>query len=276
MTRDSSDGFTDLHSHLVPGVDDGSRTLDDAREALRKLWMAGVRTVVTTPHLDGSLTHDAERLGERLEKVDRAFLSLRTMAASEFPGMSLFRGHEVMLDIPDPKVSDTRLRMADTRYILVEWPGLSVPPSTLPVLRRLMDLGVKPIIAHPERYRELDREVRIPGEWKEAGALLQVNYGSLVGQYGDLPRRRASVLLERGWVDLLASDFHGRPHLSPALLEARRVLLEEGGGGQFGLLAGVNPSRVLRDEDPIPVPPLAVKSGLWQRVLKALRPSMSR
>jgi protein-tyrosine phosphatase len=276
VTKDSPDGFTDLHSHLVPGVDDGSRSLEDAREGLKKLWMAGVRTVVTTPHLDGSLTHDAGRLGEKLETVDQAFRSLQNMATAEFPGMALHQGYEVMLDIPDPDLADSRLRMADTRYMLVEWPGLSVPPSTLPVLRRLMDLEVKPIIAHPERYRELDREVRIPGEWKDAGALLQVNYGSLVGRYGDLPRRRALLLLERGWVDLLASDFHGRPNLSPKLLEARRILLEEGGGGQFGLLAGVNPGRILRNEDPIPVPPLTVRSGLWQRVLKALRPRGSR
>jgi len=265
------DGFTDLHSHLVPGVDDGSRTLEDSRGGVQRLVDAGVRRIVTTPHLDGSITRDVARLAERLAGVDEAFDRLQNLVRSEFPGLELQRGHEVMLDIPDPDLRDPRVRLGTTGYVLVEWPGLRVPPSTVPVLRRLGEQGVKPIIAHPERYRELDPEVYLPGEWKSAGALLQVNHGSVVGRYGELPRKRALLLLERGWVDLMASDFHGRPHLSPNLLEARRTLLELGGGAQFGLLAGVNPARILRGEEPIPVPPLQLRSGVVEKLVQLFR-----
>jgi protein-tyrosine phosphatase len=112
----------------------------------------------------------------------------------------------------------------------------------------------------------MDKETRLAGQWREAGAILQVNYGSILGRYGDLPRKRALILLERGWVDLMASDFHGRPHLSPSITEAREVFRELGGGPQFGLLAGLNPSRILRGEDPIPVPSLTLKPGVWQKI----------
>jgi len=87
-----------------------------------------------------------------------------------------------------------------------------------------------------------------------------------VGRYGDHPRNRALKLLERGWVDLLSSDFHGRPGLSPDLEEARQVLAELGGEEQFEILAGVNTLRVFRDQDPDPVPPLAVERGIWEKV----------
>jgi len=260
------DGYTDLHSHLVPGVDDGSRTLDEGRAGLIKLLRSGVRRVVTTPHFDASLTRDPVLMGDRLAEIDGGWESLKAMSASEFPDLELYRGQEVMLDIPDPDLTDRRLFLADTPYLLVEWPGLRVPPSTLPVLARFREAGIRPIIAHPERYRGLDKELYLPGEWKAEGALLQVNYGSLVGRYGELPRKRALTLLARGWADLMASDFHGRAHLSPNLVEAKAVLLETGGGAQFGLLAGMNPTRILRGEDPVRVPPLPIRPGVLQKL----------
>jgi protein-tyrosine phosphatase len=262
----ASEGFTDLHSHLVPGVDDGSRTLDEARDGLRRMTALGVRKMVTTPHFEGSLTRNRGILEDRLTEVERAWESLQQMAEVEFPELELYRGHEVMLDIPDPDLSDPRLHLAGTSFVLVEWPGLRVPPSTLRVLDRLMDSGIRPIIAHPERYRGLDRETALPGEWRTRGALLQVNYGSVVGRYGDLPRKRSVTLLERGWVDLMASDFHGRAHLSPSLKEAQEAFTEWGGGGHFDLLARVNPARILRGEDPMAVFPLTVKKRAWERL----------
>lgn len=270
------DGFTDLHSHLVPGVDDGSRTLEEARDGIRRLWDLGVRRIVTTPHLDGSLTRDRGILEARLGKVDEAWNSLRDMVDAEFPDLELHRGHEVMLDIPDPDLSDSRLRLADTPFALVEWPGLRVPPSTLPVLDRIVASGVRPIIAHPERYRGLDREVNLPGEWRARGALLQVNYGSIMGRYGDGPKKRAFTLLERGWVDLMASDFHGRAHLSPSLEEAEETLSGLGGAAHFAILARVNPTRILKEEDPVTVPPLMIQPGVWQRLRNAFQPKGKR
>jgi len=100
-----SEGFTDLHSHLVPGVDDGSRTLVDSADGLRRLRDAGVRRIVTTPHLDGSLTRDRGLLEARLHEVDVAWEALHEMASTDFPELEIRRGHEVMLDVPDPDLS---------------------------------------------------------------------------------------------------------------------------------------------------------------------------
>ena len=159
-----------------------------------------------------------------------------------------------------------------TPYVLVEWPGLQVPPGTGPALDRLAQEGIRPVIAHPERYRGLDRDLNLPGEWRSRGALLQVNHASVAGLYGEQPRRNAFALLERGWVDLMASDFHGRSHLSPCLDKARSALLDAGGGPQFGLLAGVNPGRIMAGEGPLPVPPLPIRPGFLDRIKAVFKP----
>jgi protein-tyrosine phosphatase len=272
----ASEGFTDLHSHLVPGVDDGSRTMEEAVSGIRALQEAGIRTIVTTPHLDGSLTRDLELFQARLHEVGESFERMYREVREVLPDVDLRLAYEVMLDVPDPDLSDPRLHLSDASFALVEWPGLRVPPSTDLVLERLVESGVKPILAHPERYRGMDKEALVPGEWRAKGALLQVNYGSVAGRYGETPRRRAITFLERGWVDLMASDFHGRPHLSPFLSEARSAFSGWGEGDQFELLGRVNPARILRGEDPLPVPPIAAKHGLWQRLRDALQPKGRR
>ncbi len=263
--------MTDLHSHLVPGVDDGSRTLKDALEGVARLRDAGFLRLATTPHLEGSLTRQPKALHLRLAEVDREWEAFRAAVEAGHAGLEVLRGHEVMLDVPDPDFSDPRTRLAGTDFVLVEWPRLTVPPETPRVLTRLRDLGYRPIIAHPERYGGLDAELALPGEWRRMGALLQVNYGSLAGRYGPAPLRRALTLLERGWLDLLSTDFHGRPHLALYLEEARELFARLDADEHFSVLSGANPARVLAGEDPFPLPPLALKKGLWSRLRSVLR-----
>jgi protein-tyrosine phosphatase len=262
--------MTDLHSHLVPGVDDGSRTLGDALEGVGRLRQAGFVRVATTPHLDASLTRQPGALQARLAQVDREWEELRSAARERFAGLEILRGHEVALDVPDPDFSDPRTRLAGTDYVLVEWPRLTVPPETPRVLARLRDLGYRPIVAHPERYRGLDAVPALPGSWREAGALLQVNLGSLAGRYGRRSLRVALALLERGWMDLLATDFHGRPQLKLYVGEARDLLGDLGADEHFHVLTRTNPARVLAGEEPYPLSPLTVSRGFWSRLRSAL------
>lgn len=266
-----SSGVTDLHSHLVPGVDDGARTLEEALEALARLRDEGVTSLVTTPHLDASLTLSDTAFETRMREMRVGWEALEGAAAERFPEMTVLLGHEVMLDVPHPDLSDPRIHLAEGPFILVEWPGLRVPPATGPVLDRLREEGHRLILAHPERYHGLDGELALPGEWREKGVLLQVNYGSLAGRYGDGPRRRARTLLERGWVDLFSTDFHGRAHLSIYLGAVREAMEEVGGQEQFELLSSTNPGRILQGDEPLPVPPLVLKKSLWDRVRDILQ-----
>ncbi len=265
---ESGAGYGDLHSHLVPRVDDGAPSLEDALEGVGRMVDAGIDRIVTTPHVEGSLTRDRDGFASRMRRMDAAWKALRDAVAEAHPSLEFRRGHEVMLDIPEVDFSDERVRLGDTAFVLVEWPGLQVPPATTRVISRICFGGLKPVIAHPERYRGMGPDLGVVGEWRKMGAFLQVTYGSLVGRYGTRVRRNAFRILERGWAHYLATDFHGRPRLELHLTDAREALHDEGGDEQFGLLARTNPARLLENEEPVPVPELELSPSFWERIKK--------
>lgn len=255
----------DFHNHVVPGVDDGAVDVEQSRAALRAMSEQGVSGLVATPHLTGSLTLQPARLEARLAELDAGWRRLREMASAEFPSLRLERGAEVMLDTTRLDLSDDRVRLAGTRFVLVEFPYMSVPPNSESVVFALQGQGWRPVIAHPERYSGVDDALEVVEDWKRAGGLLQVNSASLLGRYGTGAKTTAWRLLRRGWVDYLSSDYHARGRLSTAAVRA--VLSEHGAAAQAHLLLEANGELLLSDRDPEPVPPIpAERTSLWQRI----------
>ncbi len=264
----------DIHSHLVPGVDDGARTLDDALESIERMLALGIRTIATTPHLDASFMAVAEGV-RRVQEVRDAFERLLEAVSERFPTVDLRQGFEVMLDDPHADLSDPRLRMDETSFVLVEWPRMRVPPGTSAVLARLRDQGLRPVVAHPERYREGGDIRNLAQSWRDAGGFLQVNHGSLTGRYGAAPERRAWSLLEEGLADYLASDHHGRPHLELQLEQVERRLEDFDAEEQLSMLTRTNPLRLLEDLEPLPVRPVQISHGWRERLRRLIRPEVS-
>jgi protein-tyrosine phosphatase len=256
----------DFHNHVLPGVDDGAADLAQALAALEAFAAQGVGTVVATPHVSGAATLDPAARERTLAVLDRGWEALSRAAASAFPALRLERGAEVMLDVPAPDLSDPRLRLAGTAFVLVEFPFMSVPPRAGQVLAGLRAAGWRPVLAHPERYLNADPGLGDAGEWRRAGAALQVNAGSLLGRYGEGPRRVAWGLVERGWADYLCSDFHARGRCATA--EAAAALARVGGALQAHRLTHENPALLLAGRAPLPVPPLLRRPPLWRRLLR--------
>ncbi len=271
MTSAEQACVVDLHSHLIPAVDDGARSLEEALEAVERMVAAGIGRIVTTPHVTASLTHDSSQLGTWLGSVDEPWRELVDAVRQRFPTLELLRGHEVMLDVPDPDFSDARLRLAGTSFVLVEWPRLQIPPRTRQVIERIADAGYRPILAHPERYSGMRRKLDSVGAWRSAGAYLQVNHGSFVGRYGPEARAVASELLARGWADYLSSDFHARASLEIHLSDAEEFFTTHDGLEHLHLLTVTNPGRVIEDQLPLPVPPLRIRSGFWDGFKKIFK-----
>lgn len=275
MSHRDPTAFVDIHNHLVPGVDDGARNLEAVVDSVERMTREGIRRIVTTPHIVGSLTLDPEALERRLVEVSEAWERAATAIGESFPEVEFRRGHEVALDVPNADLSDPRIRMAGTSFVLVEWPRLRVPPGTVRVITRIREQGYRPIIAHPERYAGMAEALSVAGEWRDAGAYLQVNYGSLVGRYGPEAQASAHRLLRRGWVDYLASDFHGHARLKIYKTEAWEALQDLGADELLICLCRTNPGRVLGDEEPLPVPLLPPERGFWARLKNMLNPSVA-
>src|SRR5450759_3073827 len=261
---------TDFHSHLVPGVDDGAADIAESRAAIAAMARDGVTTAIVTPHFDGSLTLVPEMAQDRLAQLDVGFAQLTADAEVAASGVRVLRGVELMLDVPDPDVSDERLRLAGGRCVLVEYPGLQLPLVHADyAVRALRQNGWQPVVAHPERYRNVDESLEQLLPLRYAGAYFQVNAGSLIGLHGEGPARRAAALLARGWVEYGSSDFHGRG--APAVSAARAALTVRGGAAQAEALFCGNPARLLRGEPPLTVEPLGggARKGRpwWARLL---------
>lgn len=256
----------DFHSHLIPAVDDGAPDLTHSLSALRAFAQQGVQRCVTTPHFDGSLTRGADGGTARLAELDAGWAVL-TEAVAAVPGLpAIARGAEVMLDVPDPDLSDARLRLAGSRAVLVEFPGMRMPPNGEWALLQLSQAGWRPVLAHPERYRNVEPDLRSLARCRQAGAAFQLNAGSLLGFYGETAARQAVSLLRMGWVDYLSSDHHARGE--PATARAVEWMVAAGGAAQATRLTEENPARLLADEGPLPVAPLQMREARswWARL----------
>jgi protein-tyrosine phosphatase len=254
-------GFIDFHSHLMPGVDDGAGDVAQSLEALRAFAAQGASACITTPHFDGSLTRMPGQLDLRLAALDAGWAKLQAAQAAT-PGLPrIERGVELMLDDPDPDLSDARLRLAGGPFVLVEFPAMQLPPNAEWALHNIRRQGWRPILAHPERYRNHDSRLTVLSRCRAAGAHLQVNSGSFLGQHGDRARAMANGLLALGWIDYLASDHHARGE--PSTERAASLLVRRGAERQVQRLTAENPARILAGEGPLPVAPLSETARPW-------------
>jgi protein-tyrosine phosphatase len=243
----------DLHSHLLPGVDDGSRSVEQSLGVLRDIARLGVTDVCLTPHLAASQIADGVPAAH-----DRAFAAL---IAGGTEGVTLHRGAEVMLDRPLPAVaaSNRHVTLAGTRYMLVEFPRM-VPSETVErALAMVVALGLLPLLAHPERYSSCS--VAAARRWRAAGAVLQVDANTLLSPSSRGERARA--LLAAGMADILAADNHGDDR---TLAAARDALAAEGAEAQATLLTTTNPRAILDDRPVELVEPITLRLPWTQRI----------
>ncbi len=241
----------DLHTHLIPGVDDGAHTVEQSVDVLQHFARQGVSAVCCTPHLKASEAAEAP-----CDEMDSILSDLVDAAP---PTPTLTRGFEIMLDVPDPRLGDRCLGLAGTRYVLVEFGRLVPADASVEILSRVVVQGVVPVLAHPERYSVCTPE--LARRWQEAGVILQVDATTLLADSRRAGRARA--LLEAGCAAIVASDNHGDAR---SVAAAVQWLQSHGGGFQAELLAIENPQAILRDEPVRAVPPFRMRRSLYTKL----------
>jgi protein-tyrosine phosphatase len=246
----------DLHSHVLPGVDDGARTIEDSRELASKAASDGITAIAATPHV----RHDYPTTPDRMEA---GVAALRRDFPEQGIPVEVLHGAEVDLEAMRALGADDlrRFTIAQSgRYLLVEFPYRGWPLDLEQALFDLALSGIVPILAHPERNAEVQAQPGRLGPIVERGGLVQVTAASLDGRLGRRARKAAQDLIATGHAHVLASDAH-RPEIREVGLAAAVEGLDD---ELAGYLTQVAPSAIV-DGEAVPPPPAQKRRGRFLR-----------
>lgn len=234
----------DIHSHILPQIDDGAESMQDSLEILRAAEQSGVQTIVATPHFNQMyhwLNYASDELlslfNKLRERADKYGLSIDIQLGMEiraFDGMIELLRHKNLLPY------------ADTNYVLVEFDNWESEHWCTKVLNTLSASGYSPIIAHPERYEFVWEKPWMVYDWLESGCSIQITKASMLGRFGREAKQTADDFLERGWVSFVASDAHGVNHRTAEMKSAYDYLSKQYSVKLADLLLYENPQRMLQ------------------------------
>ena len=203
------DGFVDIHSHLLPGIDDGAKDLKNSIELIKHLSSFGINNFITTPHVLGdvypnsshTIKNKLAEVQEELKKLGLTNINIRVAA-------------EYMLDEQFAELLEKNdiLTLKDD-FILVEMSYFNAPFNLFDILFEIQMKGYKPILAHPERYNFYHNNFESYYKLKKAGCLFQLNLLSLTSQYGSNVQSISTKLLEEDMYDFVGTDTHHMGHL---------------------------------------------------------------
>jgi len=198
----------DIHSHLIPGIDDGSKSMEESVELVKTLQSLGFKKLITTPHIMSHRYLNTSEiilngLRELQAELKRQEIDIIIEAASEY----YLDGH--FLELLQRKEI---LTFGDS-YLLFEMSYVQKPVNLKGIIKKMKVLGYKPVLAHPERYMFMHHDFAIYERLKKQGVLFQVNLNSFGGYYSKSVQKVAFQLLEKGYIDFIGSDTHKKNHL---------------------------------------------------------------
>ena len=207
-------GLYDIHCHILPGVDDGARNMEESLWMLNKEYREGVRNVILTPHFRYDMFEP------HLNIVTRQFMQLRRAAMNiGEEGMRLYLGCELhsSMDMVECLKKGRRLTLAGSRYVLVEFSNEDEKSYIEERIRNLLMNGYIPIIAHVERYKATRNDIGFLMELKQMGAYIQINADTISGQEGFGARTFAKKVMKQGILDFVGSDGHRKNERIPEI-----------------------------------------------------------
>jgi protein-tyrosine phosphatase len=232
----------DIHSHVLPGLDDGSQSMEETLELLTLARNTGTEIIVGSPHSDNTYTYDPERVDALIEEAQKLIGD----------GIRIVRGcdfHLMIDNIQNAKKDYKKYTINRGPYILMELSDQIIFPNTSGIWTQLEDVGIRIILTHPERNVILQGKVEKIDKWVEEGRYMQVTGMSLLGQFGPRALKVARYMLDRGLCHFVASDGHsvnGRP---PRLDIAYAWMSEHYGQGLADLLFKENPRAVVEGKE---------------------------
>lgn len=239
----------DIHAHILPGVDDGAPSLESSLEMAVLAVESGVHTIIATPHCNlpeefGPNGLDARGVHRHVDELSRTF-SQEGIALRLYPGMEIFGTMQTAQRLH----AGTLCTLAESRYPLIEFPFTDYAEEATEILASVLRLGLRPIVAHPERYRYTQSQPQLLNLWTDMGCLLQVNRGSLLGRFGEREEALAHALVGRGFAAFAASDAHTAVVRTPWIRDVWELLAREYSEQTAYTLLEGNPARVLHNQE---------------------------
>lgn len=232
----------DFHSHILPGIDDGSRNLEQSIAMVNEAKEAGFTKIISTSHYMENYYECNERDRRQLLKK----------VQENVQGIELILGNEIYItnNIIELLQNGQASSINGTKYVLFEFPLITTRPmNDKEVIYRLVENGYIPIIAHPERYPFIQENPDYLFELEEMGALFQANYGSIIGMYGLKAKKTLKILLKNNLISFLGSDVH-RPEqvynkMPKIIKKLKKIISNE----EFEEFTEINPEKVLKNEN---------------------------
>lgn len=237
-------GLTDIHAHVLPGVDDGARDLDHSLDMLRFMYDEGIRNVIATPHYHGGYVEcGIEVLKDRLEILKRhAAKDEKASKLKLYLGCEIYYYPSVVDWLDAGKVST----MAGSDCVLLEFGFTDDARSIYDGVSSVVNAGYIPIVAHVERYDEIARDIKAAEELIHRGAYIQINSEAIRGSFRE--RSFAKKLLKNHMVHFVASDAHGVRHRRPELQDMANHIYKHYGEDYCRELFHDNPAKVINNE----------------------------
>jgi protein-tyrosine phosphatase len=235
----------DIHSHILPGLDDGSKSWETTLAMCRLAVDDGITHIVATPHANETYSYSRDRVREVISELHNKIGDQLSFAI----GCDFHLSYE---NIEDAIVHPRRYTIAGEGYLLVELSDFGIPPQIDESFLRLQSAGMIPIITHPERNAILQRQPEQVLGWVEAGCLVQVTASAITGFWGDAARQIALWLLDHNAVHVLATDAHDDKHRKPILSEARDYISKRLGADFARALVQANPAAIVAGR-PLPL-----------------------
>ncbi|MGZ3763624.1 MAG: tyrosine-protein phosphatase [Mucilaginibacter sp.] len=197
--------MVDMHSHVLPGIDDGAQNPQESIILIRKMMELGISKIIATPHIM------ADYYKNTAETINNALKILKAELKKENIDIEVEAAAEHYFDETfEKRVNDRKLMTMGNNYALFELSFISQPPNTFQVIQRMIELGYRPILAHPERYAYMSIEQL--RTIRENGCSLQLNTISLTGYYGREAKKMAEALVDHQLIDFISSDMHHLKH----------------------------------------------------------------
>lgn len=255
----------DIHCHILPGIDDGSESLEDSLIMAEMAVKSGVQVLAATPHSNQEDFFE----NYETESLRKLYLDLEAELRREKIPLQIVRGMEIFSsgDMIEKIKKGRLISLNSSRYYLIEFPFDSPPWVIQNVVEDVLKLGSTPVIAHPERYYCVQDNPNYLFEWRMMGALAQMNKSSVLGRFGSHTAKAAEVLLECNMITCIASDAH-RPYVRTTDMREIEEFLEDYFPMEYrDLLMEHNPGCILQNRSlpkaPSPRPVQRKKRRLW-------------